>query len=412
MSLQRPRVDLPQALMSLRTLFAEGWQMDAQTRQRFELASAPQRLDHFLFTGITSVVLFNLFLLSDRLMVPDVFELSVFVRLCLLTPLVLTLVGAGFILRRWWLATMPPWVTESLATLGTMAVSASLGVVMMASHSPMVAVYHAGLLPVVLFGNLVQRLRFRYALASTVFTLGVAGVVLPHTMSRPSVHLPLAMPVALLLLLVALYTLVSNFNLEMDERQRYLQTERARVLRQQLERTQAGLQQMSRLDPLTGLANRRSFDAYVAEQVGGGQRPRALAMLLLDVDHFKAFNDRYGHPAGDQCLRLVAVALQTCMPAQQGLLARWGGEEFAVALPHADANQALALGQALCRQIEALSMRHDASATASHVTISCGVATSANVRDVHDAELLMQQADAALYQAKACGRNRCVPAQS
>jgi diguanylate cyclase (GGDEF)-like protein len=395
--------------------FASGLHMDAAQRRQFEQASAPRRLRHFLYTGLYSVMLFNLYLLSDQLMVPDVYELALTTRLYVLTPVVLGVVAAGFVLRSWWLAHTPPWLTETIAMLGTMGVSVSLGVVMLSTHSPLASVYAGGLVPVVMFGTLVQRLRFRFALAATLVSLSVCMMALVARQDLPSPFKVLELPVAMLLWMVAIYALMSNFNLEMDERQRFLQAERARALRTQLEQTHADLRRASRLDALTGLPNRRQFDEFLAAQIAAQQAaapehagiaPR-LAVLLIDVDHFKAFNDRYGHPAGDQCLRLVATALSDTLPGNVGLLARWGGEEFALVLPGTDAEHAMALGRRLCEAVARLAMRHDTSPTADHVTISCGVACGQAVRSQRDAELLMQAADAALYDAKDQGRNRC-----
>ncbi len=401
-------IDVRQQARWLLAQFTGGLHMDDAQRRHFEQASAPRRLRHFLYSGLYSVLLFNLFLLSDRLMVPDVYELALVTRLYVLTPIVLGVVATGFVLRSWWLAHTPPWLTEAIAMLGTMGVSVSLGVVMLNTHSPLGSVYAGGLVPVVMFGNLVQRLRFRFALAATLVSLGVCTVALVARLDTPSDFKVLELPVTVLLWMVAIYSLMSNFNLEMDERQRFLQAQRARALRVQLEQTHDDLRRASRLDALTGLPNRRQFDEFLAAQLASRRGNHApLAVLLMDVDHFKAFNDRYGHPAGDQCLRLVATALSDTVPGNAGLLARWGGEEFALVLPGTDVAHAQALGERLCRAVARLAMRHDHSPTADHVTISCGVACGSAVHSQRDAELLMQAADGALYDAKDQGRNRC-----
>ncbi len=386
------------------------WQMDAAQARRYVQATAPARLKRLVITGACSVLMFNLFLLSDREVVPDAFTLSLWTRLGLLTPLILLLVGIGHFGERWWLAHVPPWVSEFNAALCTMLVAASLGLVMWHSHSPYWAVYHSGLIPLLVFSNLVQRLRFQFAVAVTVFVVLMCLLIQLAAGDRPSPYLGLSIPVSILLVVVALYALASTFNLEMDERRSFLQAERARALRHQLEQTQVHLRAMSRLDPLTGLPNRRQFDDDMATQLAPGAGCSALAVVLIDVDHFKAFNDRYGHPAGDQCLRLVASGLQVAMRGMPGLLARWGGEEFVAVLPGADAATARQLGESMCRMVQAMAMRHEASPTAQHVSVSCGVARMAAIRHAQDLALLLRQADAALYDAKAQGRNRCVAA--
>lgn len=385
-----------------------GMRLSPTQIERFNAASAPDRFRHFLISGVSALVLFNLFLVSDWYMVRDVFDLAVTVRLYMLTPAVLLLLLTGYVLWDWWLAHTPPWLTEALGMVGTMAVSASLGVVMLETHSEQLSMYRGGLVPILVFGNLVQRLRFRFALASTLFNVGVCVFTMIVRQDLPRPYEVIEVPLALLLMLVALYTLICNFNLELDERQRFLQTERAQALRSELEQSHRSLDEMSNLDPLTGLANRRRFDAYLAKEMPGvNATDTALALMLIDVDHFKAFNDRYGHPAGDQCLRHIAQTLKEAMPQQEGLLARWGGEEFAIVLPGANRQDALAAAESLRRAVEALRMRHEDSPTAGHVTISVGVAMLSQDGGQDAVRQLLARADQALYQSKQGGRNRC-----
>jgi len=224
-------------------------------------------------------------------------------------------------------------------------------------------------------------------------------------------------PMGLLVIVVTLYTLISNFNLELDERQRFLQHERGQSLRSELEQMKRGLEDLSNLDPLTGLPNRRCFDGYLHElssKDGAAMSEQSMALLLIDVDHFKAFNDRYGHPAGDQCLRQVASVMRSCLGEGRGLLARWGGEEFVVVLPGIGTQEAVAAAEDLCQAVAALAMRHESSTTSEHVSISVGVAgpgqTGADERPLVDR--LVSRADEALYRAKQEGRNRCMLARA
>jgi diguanylate cyclase (GGDEF)-like protein len=171
----------------------------------------------------------------------------------------------------------------------------------------------------------------------------------------------------------------------------------------ELVRTRQELERLSSTDALTGLANRRRFDAALAEEVARAQRHATpLALLLADVDHFKRFNDRYGHPEGDRALRAVAAVLARSARRPGELIARIGGEEFALLLPHADAATAAAVA-ARCREAMAtLALPHGDSPTATHVTLSLGVA----LRHSHEGgAALLARADAALYAAKAGGRN-------
>ncbi|MBI3381637.1 MAG: GGDEF domain-containing protein [Aquabacterium sp.] len=406
-------ITLLSALREMRALYMRGLRFEPELEARFNQASAPGRMLHMQITAATALLLFNLFLVSDWYMIPDAFMLSVKLRLFTLTPLVLALVIFGFVVRDWWLSHTPPWLTDVIAMVGTMLVAGCLGVVLMASNSPQVSIYRAGLIPVLIFGNLVQRLRFPRALAVSAFIL---GLFIYTTVARQGECRPYAIieaPMGLLIIVVTLYTLISNFNLELDERQRFLQNERGQSLRSELEQMKRGLEDLSNLDPLTGLPNRRCFDGYLKElssQDGATTAGQGMALLLIDVDHFKAFNDRYGHPAGDQCLRQVARAMRSRLGEGRGLLARWGGEEFVVVLPGATPQAAMAVAEDLRQAVAALAMRHEASTTSEHVSISVGVAdpSQAGADERPLVDRLVSRADEALYRAKQDGRNRCV----
>ncbi len=161
-------------------------------------------------------------------------------------------------------------------------------------------------------------------------------------------------------------------------------------------------------DPLTNLPNRRSFDRALREEVSRGRRDRlSLALLMIDVDHFKAYNDRYGHPAGDECLQSVAGAINLAIRRPGDLPSRIGGEEFAVILPATDLEGARVVAAAIQRSIADLALTHDGSPFA-QVTVSIGIGDLGSIL-IHDegAEhaALFQMADRALYTAKNAGRN-------
>jgi diguanylate cyclase (GGDEF)-like protein len=166
---------------------------------------------------------------------------------------------------------------------------------------------------------------------------------------------------------------------------------------------------MAIVDPLTGLRNRRSFDEYVQWTLG--QRVKAdVAFLLLDVDCFKQYNDRYGHAAGDVCLQRVAHALQDSLLRPVDLAARYGGEEFVVLLPETTARGAQDVAERIRLRVEALGIAHADSLAAPVVTLSIGVAHASD-SSAADAARLFALADSALYEAKA-RRNATVVAES
>ena len=160
------------------------------------------------------------------------------------------------------------------------------------------------------------------------------------------------------------------------------------------------------LDGLTGISNRRCFDTMLEKEARRAVRDGLpLALLLLDVDRFKAFNDTYGHPAGDACLREIAGAMGRMMQRPADLAARYGGEEFAMLLPGTDHAGATALAERVRAAVRDLNIDHPGAATGI-VTVSIGVAVVWPQRSEQGAQRLVQMADKALYQAKAAGRDR------
>ncbi len=170
---------------------------------------------------------------------------------------------------------------------------------------------------------------------------------------------------------------------------------------------------LARTDGLTGLANRRAFDeALEREWLRTLRDGSQMSLLLLDLDHFKSFNDQYGHQVGDDCLRAVAAAILKSIRATD-IACRYGGEEIAVILPAADAAGAFKVGATVRLAIEALRLPHAGNpAGEDHLTASIGVATALS-RDggtVRLPEALLLAADTALYKAKNGGRNRIATA--
>ena len=184
--------------------------------------------------------------------------------------------------------------------------------------------------------------------------------------------------------------------------------EKVRLRTAELEAANQQLQILSTTDGLTGLANRRHFDRYWMDEWQRALRQASpLAVIMLDVDHFKAYNDHYGHPQGDECLRLVGAVLQAAVRRAGELAARYGGEEFVVVLPGVTPQQAMDTAQGILVAMRAAALPHASSPVASMVTLSLGVA--AGIPGATDArEHLLKMADEALYTAKSTGRNRVV----
>ncbi len=249
--------------------------------------------------------------------------------------------------------------------------------------------YHQGLVLVLLFGCVVLPMRFPYALTSVVVLLGVHFSLVP---GAPDGSAPEILNLFDTFSASA-FSLIANYMIENYRRRDYL---RARLL-----------EQMSQLDGLTEVATRRAFDERLARswaQLAASSRP--LALMFIDVDHFKALNDRVGHQAGDACLRCIADVLRTHTRKEGDFVGRYGGEEFTLLLPDVSADEARAIAERIREEIAGLDLGEHAG-EALRVTASIGVLWLADPGSITWEEAL-KRSDAAMYRAKTGGRNRVV----
>lgn len=193
-----------------------------------------------------------------------------------------------------------------------------------------------------------------------------------------------------------------------------MQTERdaaffaLREMKKQLEKSNRKLQAISMQDGLTGISNRRNFDETIeAEIQTAGQTQAPLSLVMIDIDHFKLYNDCYGHQGGDDCLIKVAKAIAHECTKQEDLASRYGGEEFVILLPKTDENEALVVAERIRKTVESLCIEHKDSSTSKCVSISLGVGTMLAKENL-DSKALIERADQALYNAKEKGRNQTV----
>jgi diguanylate cyclase (GGDEF)-like protein len=351
-------------------------------------------------TGVAIAFLMNLFLVSDLAMVPDMFGTALVWRLWLYTPLILA--------SLWMLGRMRNILMRELfvaqAGMGACVIQVALCV---GSHSPHALAYLVGITMVVFFSNVYSRIRFWVAMpvnAVYVLTFVLGVCLMPHA------NLALVIPIALMLMSTTLFTLYYLYTLEHEERHNYLLGQRQRVLSDALTQANVELERVSRTDALTQVANRRHFDEAMSQiweraRMGGQE----VCVLMLDIDHFKLFNDRYGHPAGDACLVEVAQVLRQCLRRPGDLVARYGGEEFIAVFQQGAAQQAWLAAQRVRSAVEDLDIAHEDAPLHGRVTVSIGWAC---VRpDERDASVqrLIAMADEALYQAKNRGRNGVWP---
>ncbi|BAZ16248.1 two-component response regulator [Calothrix sp. NIES-4071] len=179
-------------------------------------------------------------------------------------------------------------------------------------------------------------------------------------------------------------------------------------LYKQLEAANQALQQLANVDGLTNVANRRHFDQCInSKWLALAQEQAPLSLILCDIDYFKRYNDKYGHPAGDTCLQKVATVLKYAAQKEQNLVARYGGEEFAVIMPYTTGAGAVNIAASMQAGVRELEMVHIESTVSQYVTLSLGVGTVIPSFESSPQELITM-ADKALYQAKEQGRNRII----
>lgn len=258
-----------------------------------------------------------------------------------------------------------------------------------------------------LFSFILLQTPFHYALRVSLVILMLHNVVLVAVSAAPALELIIH---NIVLSSAAGIALLTNYLLDGSERRAFLQTLLAQRQKAELEEINSRLERLSVEDPLTGLANRRRFEAILDEEWRRCLRQELpLAVMMVDVDSFKLYNDTYGHQAGDECLSRVAQELKLFARRPGDCVARFGGEEFVIVWPGASADEAYIEMQKLVSQIRSLRIRHHVSPVCDVVTVSAGIA--ACVPGTHDSPFrLVRDADMALYHAKRQGRNRCVKA--
>ncbi len=176
----------------------------------------------------------------------------------------------------------------------------------------------------------------------------------------------------------------------------------------QLKRHTDKLESLAMIDGLTGIANRRSFDQTLEQECRRAQRTGAwLSLIMIDIDDFKRYNDNYGHGTGDECLRLVAITIESTMRRSGDFVGRYGGEEFVVLLPECDQEGAVEMAEKIRTKIKRLNIPHAFSQISDHITASFGCKSMRYMPGIPCTQLL-QKADQALYQAKEQGRDRVV----
>lgn len=378
-------------------------QLPPLIENRFFLESAAARRRQFLFWARVNFLISVLVLGLDAMTMPDIWDFAVMLRLGVIMPVGLM---SLYVLRR----PRTLWV-EELAAVGPSHLSALAGLVLFGlSESFEVAKGGTVLAAVVVLGNVLFPIRLKQAVAFSLVTMLIGDAVNLLFIFNHGVHTTIA-PLFIFSHTAVLVSLVARGVAERETRFSFVRGLELQIRADTLAHSNEQLLELASTDALTGLANRRHFDQtfekawHVAVDVHS-----AIAIMLIDVDYFKAFNDTCGHLEGDRCLIKVARILAGQVRQERDLVARYGGEEFVVLMPITQIDTAEIIAERIRNTIADEKISHPGRPDQClFVSVSIGIAavTPDIIKSVSPTTLLAA-ADACLYRAKASGRNRVI----
>lgn len=365
----------------------------------FRNNTSARRRFRFRRTALYGLLVYNLFFVADVMFLPETARLALGLHFFVTAWLAIVAAAMSFPLS--------PGRAELLAASLPLVIVAQIETVFMVTTSHMADQYQYFVVLVAMFGNAILRLRFRVAAVTSSL------VMLTHfaTTSFTTSIEPGAAVMSLINLGGSIYiTLISNAVQEAEFRRDWLRRHVSEWRAQELSRDNDKLSQLSRIDPLTGIPNRRGFDLAVERCIAdAAQQDRAFCVIMLDVDHFKSYNDTYGHGQGDVCLRAVSRIMSEALRPGQDVVGRFGGEEFIAFVPDCHLAEGAALAERIRRALAAAAIVHERRDGGQVVTASLGVAEGrlSGLVALNDT---IAHADIALYEAKKNGRNRVEPA--
>lgn len=373
---------------------SHGGQSDLESRDPWTDIPRSARLSR-QFRWLVAIAVANLSMLAiDPHSLGDSFSTAVSLRLLVVTPLML--LGLG--INRWSGNHLLQIVTSAGATVSLVATTAVIGQL---APEPFASRYlMAGQFAI--FGAAVfAALPWRATQIMTVVSTVAYSLVVASALQFPPRMVNLDLVGSSILMAVLALYVRSEKSAQMDEILRMRRVDAARAA--ELRKANARLSQLSSTDALTGAYNRRYLDLFADSWSTSIVPSLSSGVLMIDVDHFKLFNDLRGHAEGDRCLQLVAGAIRSALRSPDDIVVRYGGEEFVVILPAADRSEALAVAERLRSAVSDLQIPHPGLGTSAVVTVSIGTCVGAPDENINDT---IERADKLMYAAKKGGRNR------
>ncbi len=361
----------------------------------YEADSRAERVRHLRISIFAGILSYNSYDLISFFTFPDVAYQAICLRL-----VITALAGVAW----FWIPRLTAIGRETLL-LGAMLAACLVPLYLFAAtRAPNGALTFIDFLLTIVFGIAILQLRFPAAivLIAVCWTAGQLVVAF-----RPELTFDARLALSMQLMMASYFLLLSSWLMQRGHRQAYLDKLRETERSHGLELARQSFAELSMTDALTGLGNRRCLDDVLPRWLAEARAGRMqFAALMIDLDHFKAYNDRYGHQAGDLCLQRVAAVLKAFMRENDDVVARYGGEEFVVLLRGVGRPLALDRAQRLVASVADLSIPHAARPDGTgRVTVSVGVAHVGHGAYWSEQDVLAE-ADVALYGAKQAGRGR------
>ena len=391
---------IPEQIDRLLRRGLHGLHFPRELELQFERESAAPRSRRLWREGLFSLLAFNLFYISEWLLAHQVSRPELILQLGLITPLCLLV---NLLMR----FNLPSWLREGSVSFMACLIACAYLYLQFGKGPVTVALTLVGVIVTAMFTAVVMRLRFYFSLVASVLivTAGSIFLALDHALAADEKITGLA-----LMAIAITIALMSNYSLEREERLGYLRFLQSELQRHEISEMNLRLAELSIIDQLTGLPNRRAYEDYFERLwAQATTEAAALALIVIDVDHFKVMNDVRGHTYGDEVLRRVGALIPQALRSTADFAARFGGEEFVVLLPRTDRESAMRVAERIRALIEMAGSPPQAPLPSSEcimwATASCGIATCVPL-PTQRKEVLLQAADNAMYRAKSDGRNR------